>query len=178
MRDMAHSICLIKLYQIPMRKKFRFFVSDYLKFISGFDMVLGFSELIVNLRWSGVCELREQNCLQSEWVIIWLHSLLLTYISTNKTCKKKVTRGWRKSFTDCFHFWSKCVLYILVWNKWDYFNMTFKAFKEFMVRFLFQNHETLKLYSCNLKYFTASRYLKYSTNQYQLYFLRMWTSIF
>ena len=31
MRDMAHSICLIKLYQITMRKKFRFFVSDYLK---------------------------------------------------------------------------------------------------------------------------------------------------
>ena len=31
MRDMAHSICLIKLYQITMRKNFRFFVSDYLK---------------------------------------------------------------------------------------------------------------------------------------------------
>ena len=31
MRDMAHSICLIKLFQITMRKKFRFFVSDYLK---------------------------------------------------------------------------------------------------------------------------------------------------
>ena len=31
MQDMAHSICLIKLYQITMRKKFRFFVSDYLK---------------------------------------------------------------------------------------------------------------------------------------------------
>ena len=31
MRDMAHSICLIKLYQITMRKKFQFFVSDYLK---------------------------------------------------------------------------------------------------------------------------------------------------
>ena len=31
MRDMAHSIFLIKLYQITMRKKFRFFVSDYLK---------------------------------------------------------------------------------------------------------------------------------------------------
>ena len=31
MWDMAHSICLIKLYQITMRKKFRFFVSDYLK---------------------------------------------------------------------------------------------------------------------------------------------------
>ena len=31
MRDMAHSICLIKLYQITMRKKFRLFVSDYLK---------------------------------------------------------------------------------------------------------------------------------------------------
>ena len=31
MRDMAHSICLIKLYQITIRKKFRFFVSDYLK---------------------------------------------------------------------------------------------------------------------------------------------------
>ena len=31
MRDMAHSICLIKLYQITMRKKFRFFVSGYLK---------------------------------------------------------------------------------------------------------------------------------------------------
>ena len=30
MRDMAHSICLTKLYQITMRKKFRFFVSDYL----------------------------------------------------------------------------------------------------------------------------------------------------
>ena len=30
MRDMAHSICLIKLYQIKMRKKFQFFVSDYL----------------------------------------------------------------------------------------------------------------------------------------------------
>ena len=30
MRDMAHSICLMKLYQITMRKKFRFFVSDYL----------------------------------------------------------------------------------------------------------------------------------------------------
>ena len=30
MRDMAHSICLIKLYQIMMRKKFRFFVSDHL----------------------------------------------------------------------------------------------------------------------------------------------------
>ena len=28
MRDMAHSICLIKLYQMTMRKKFRFFVSD------------------------------------------------------------------------------------------------------------------------------------------------------
>ena len=26
---MAHSICLIKLYKITMRKKFRFFVSDY-----------------------------------------------------------------------------------------------------------------------------------------------------
>ena len=31
MRDMAHSICLIKLYQIMMRKNFRFFVSDHLK---------------------------------------------------------------------------------------------------------------------------------------------------
>ena len=31
MQDMAHSICLINLYQITMRKKFRFFVSDYLK---------------------------------------------------------------------------------------------------------------------------------------------------
>ena len=31
MRDMAHSICLKKLYQITMRKKFRSFVSDYLK---------------------------------------------------------------------------------------------------------------------------------------------------
>ena len=30
MRDMAHSICPIKLYQITMRKNFRFFVSDYL----------------------------------------------------------------------------------------------------------------------------------------------------
>ena len=30
MQEMAHSICLIKLYQITMRKKFRFFVSDYL----------------------------------------------------------------------------------------------------------------------------------------------------
>ena len=28
---MAHSICLIKLYQITMRKNFQFFVSDYLK---------------------------------------------------------------------------------------------------------------------------------------------------
>ena len=28
MRDMAYSICLMKLYQITMRKKFRFFVSD------------------------------------------------------------------------------------------------------------------------------------------------------
>ena len=37
MRDMTHSICLIKLYQITMRKKFRFFVSDYLKC---FDMPL------------------------------------------------------------------------------------------------------------------------------------------
>ena len=33
MRDMAHSICPIKLHQITMRKKFRFFVSDYLKVI-------------------------------------------------------------------------------------------------------------------------------------------------
>ena len=31
MRDMAHSICLIKLYQITMRKKFQLFVSDHLK---------------------------------------------------------------------------------------------------------------------------------------------------
>ena len=31
MRDMAHSICLLKLYQITMRKTFRFFVSDYLR---------------------------------------------------------------------------------------------------------------------------------------------------
>ena len=31
MWDMAHPICLIKLYQITMRKKFRIFVSDYLK---------------------------------------------------------------------------------------------------------------------------------------------------
>ena len=31
MRDMAHSICLIKLYQITMRKNFDIFVSDYLK---------------------------------------------------------------------------------------------------------------------------------------------------
>ena len=31
MRDMAHSICLIKLYQITMREIFQFFVSDYLK---------------------------------------------------------------------------------------------------------------------------------------------------
>ena len=30
MRDMAHLICLIKLYQITIRKKFQFFVSDYL----------------------------------------------------------------------------------------------------------------------------------------------------
>ena len=41
--------------------------------------------------------------------------------------------------------------------------MTFKALKEFMVRFLFENHETLKIYSCNLKYFPASRCLKYLT---------------
>ena len=31
MRDMFHSICFINLYQITMRKKFRFFVSDCLK---------------------------------------------------------------------------------------------------------------------------------------------------
>ena len=31
MRDMAHSICLMKLYQIAMRKKISIFVSDYLK---------------------------------------------------------------------------------------------------------------------------------------------------
>ena len=31
MREMAHSICLMKLYQITMRKKFRLFVSDYLQ---------------------------------------------------------------------------------------------------------------------------------------------------
>ena len=31
MRDMAHSICLIKLWQITMRKQFDCFVSDYLK---------------------------------------------------------------------------------------------------------------------------------------------------
>ena len=30
--------------------------------------------------------------------------------------------------------------------------MTFKALKEFMVRFFFENHATLKLYSCNLNY--------------------------
>ena len=41
--------------------------------------------------------------------------------------------------------------------------MTLKAFKEIMVRFLFENHETLKLYSRNFKYFTASHYLKYLT---------------
>ena len=29
MQDMAHSICLMKLYQTTMRKKFQFFVSDY-----------------------------------------------------------------------------------------------------------------------------------------------------
>ena len=34
MQDMAHSICLIKLYQITMRKKFRFFVSDCLKLMN------------------------------------------------------------------------------------------------------------------------------------------------
>ena len=33
MRDMAYLICLIKLYQITMRRKFRFFVSDHLKVI-------------------------------------------------------------------------------------------------------------------------------------------------
>ena len=37
--------------------------------------------------------------------------------------------------------------------------MTFKAFKELIVRFLFENHETIKLYSCNLKYLAASRYI-------------------
>ena len=36
MREMAHSICLIKLYRITMRKKFRFFVSDYLKSVKVF----------------------------------------------------------------------------------------------------------------------------------------------
>ena len=30
MKDMAHSICLVKLYQTTVRKNFRFFVSDYL----------------------------------------------------------------------------------------------------------------------------------------------------
>ena len=31
MRYMAHSICLIKLYQITMRKKYQSFFSDFLK---------------------------------------------------------------------------------------------------------------------------------------------------
>ena len=30
MRDMAHSICLLKLYQLTMRQKISIFVSDYL----------------------------------------------------------------------------------------------------------------------------------------------------
>ena len=39
MRDIAHSICLIKLYQITMRKNFDFFVSHYLKCISEYLIV-------------------------------------------------------------------------------------------------------------------------------------------
>ena len=35
MWDMAHSICLIELYQMTMRKKNRFFVSDYLNETEG-----------------------------------------------------------------------------------------------------------------------------------------------
>ena len=39
MPDMAHSICLIKLHETTTRKRFRFFVSDYLKDVRGWQFL-------------------------------------------------------------------------------------------------------------------------------------------
>ena len=42
--------------------------------------------------------------------------------------------------------------------------MSFNFFKEFMVGFLFENHDTSKLYSYQFtEYFAPSRYLRYLT---------------
>ena len=89
-----------------------------------------------------ISELREQNCLQSElsfnFIVYYLHIFLQT-----KRARKKSLDVEESVSQTMFYFWSKCVLQILVWNKWD--SMTFEALKEFMVRFLFENHETLQL---------------------------------
>ena len=83
-------------------------------------------------------------------VIVWLHSLLFTHISTNKTFNRKVTPCSRKLFTNYgFHFWSKWVLQILIWNKWD--NVTLKLSKNLWPGPFFENHEISKLYSCNFE---------------------------
>ena len=63
--DFGKQNCSISLSQKPII----WFPELLFEFISGFDTVLGLSELIVNLRWSGealACELRDRNCWQSE----------------------------------------------------------------------------------------------------------------
>ena len=49
----------------------------------------------------------------------------------------------KKDFHKLFFFISEKQSHIqlLVWNKWD--TMSFKAFKESMVGFYFENHETI-----------------------------------
>ena len=63
--DLGKQNCNISLTQKPMI----WFPELLFKFISGFNKVLGLSELIVNLRRSGealACELRNRNCWQNE----------------------------------------------------------------------------------------------------------------
>ena len=134
--DFGKQKCNVSLSQKPII----WFLELLFKFIRGFNAALGLSKLIVNLGCSGKAlssQLRNRNCCQSE---LWFDCIKYIF-SINKPCEGKVTPHWRKIFTNFLsHFWSKCVLQILVWNKWD--NLSFNAFKKFMVGFLFENHKT------------------------------------
>ena len=107
------------------------------KFISGSITVLRLSELIVKLGWpqeTVACELREKNCLPSELsfgcIVHYLHIFLW-----KKNVQAKSDSVLKKISTNTpFHFWSKCVSQILVWNKWDNIVSLF-SFKAFTLIF-------------------------------------------
>ena len=68
MRNMAHSICLINLYQTTMRKKFRFFVSDYQTWKVEPLLNIFMSESALSLLFMPIGENRSKSAIEFEGV--------------------------------------------------------------------------------------------------------------